>query len=104
MNMSCLFIYIYRIKQINKHILSIYTYVYNIHIVSVRVCALHLFTLHFHCFVAPKLVAEAGYDPDSWKSQLYPNEIARDAQHGRGSNGHGSVQWYHSCITAARYL
>jgi hypothetical protein len=54
----------------------------------VCVCALHFSTLHCPWCVAAELVAEAGYDPDGWKSQLYPNEIARDAQHGQGSDGH----------------
>lgn len=31
--------------------------------------------MDFSRFVSPK----AGYDPDGWKSQLYPNEIARNS-------------------------
>jgi hypothetical protein len=62
-------------------------YIY-IYIRILCVCALHFSTLHCPWCVAAELVAEAGYDPDGWKSQLYPNEIARDAQHGQGSDGH----------------
>ena len=43
------------------------------------VCTEFRSTLYWTCCVAAE--AEAGYDPDGWKSQLYPNEIARNAQH-----------------------
>lgn len=84
--------------HINLIKFTLYNYIYSAHInmamyiyIYIRilcVCALHFSTLHCPWCVAAELVAEAGYDPDGWKSQLYPNEIARDAQHGQGSDGH----------------